>query len=204
MSTILIIEDQPQLRQRLTRILEMEGHTPLAAPDGAAGLDLARRTRPDLIICDVTMPGMDGHEVLRTLRAESATADTPFIFLTAHGEHHEQRHGMNLGADDYLVKPVEIADLLAAIEARLRRRVRGTAPDFSSAVPLEKLGLTPREAEVLLWVAQGKTNPEVGTILDLSAGTVRKHLEHIFQKIGVENRTTACARALEHLSSWIS
>ena len=201
MSTILVIEDQPQLRQRLARILEMEGHTPLAAADGTAGLALARHTRPDLIICDVTMPGMDGHEVLRTLRAESATAGTPFIFLTAHGEHHEQRHGMNLGADDYLVKPVEIADLLAAIEARLRRHSRSSAaPDFTSAIPLEKLGLTPREAEVLLWVAQGKTNPEVGTILNLSSGTVRKHLEHIFQKLGLENRIAACLCAVDALA----
>ena len=200
MSTILLIEDQPQLRQRLARILEMEGHTTLAAGNGADGIALARSARPDLILCDVTMPGMDGHEVLRTLRADPATAGTPFIFLTARDTHHELRLGMNLGADDYLTKPVEIADLLSAIGARLRRHPHATAPDFTSATPLESLGLTPREAEVLLWVAQGKTNPEIGTILDLSPGTVRKHLEHIFQKLGVENRTGACLRALETLT----
>jgi DNA-binding CsgD family transcriptional regulator len=91
---------------------------------------------------------------------------------------------------------------LAAIEARLRRRqqVGGFAPSFASAKPLEKLGLTPREAEVLFWVAQGKTNPEIGLILDLSVGTVKKHMEHLLPKLGVENRGAAMVRALEALA----
>ncbi len=200
MTTILIIEDQPQMRQRLVRILEMEGYRPLAASDGREGIVIAQRDRPDRIICDVMMPGLDGHEVLRVLRANAATATTPFIFLTALGEHSDQRTGMNLGADDYLTKPVQIEDLLSAIAARLRRHSRNTVTDFTDAAPLIALGLTAREAEVLLWVAQGKTNIEVGTILHLSPGTVRKHLEHIFAKLGVENRTTACLQAVEALS----
>lgn len=201
MNTILIIEDQPQMRQRLGRILEIEGYRALVAADGREGIELAMRERPDLIICDVMMPGMNGHEVLRAVRANVSVAATPFIFLTALGEHADQRVGMNLGADDYLSKPVQIEDLLAAIRARLRRHPRNTAPDFSSTAPLLVLGLTAREADVLLWVAQGKTNIETGTILHLSAGTVRKHLEHIFAKLGVENRTAACLRAVEALTA---
>lgn len=202
MKRILVIEDQPQMRKKLVRILEMENFAPLEAADGRAGLALARTHLPDLILCDVTMPELDGHEVLRRLRAEPATAAIPFIFLTARGDQTELRAGMNLGADDYLAKPVAVDDLLAAIAARLRRHERRgpVAPDFRSPEPLQALGLTPREAEVLLWIAQGKTNDEASVILGLSAHTVRKHLEHVFQKLGVENRTGACLRAIEILT----
>ena len=158
---------------------------------------------PDLILCDVTMPELDGHGVLSALRAEPTTRQIPFIFLTAKGERQDVREGMNLGADDYLIKPVDVDDLLAAIEARLERSQQqaGFNPDFKSAVPLEKLGLTPREAEILLWVAQGKSNFETGIILTISATTVKKHLVHIFEKLGVESRNAATLQALEILSS---
>jgi DNA-binding NarL/FixJ family response regulator len=121
--------------------------------------------------------------------------------LTAKGEHTDIRAGMKLGADDYLVKPVKVDDLLDAIAARLERAQQqsGFNADFSSAAPLEQLGLSPREAEILLWVAQGKSNFEVGTILQISAGTVKKHLEHIYEKLRVEGRNPATLRALETL-----
>src|SRR5205823_7325021 len=111
----------PQMRKKLVRILEMENFAPLEAADGRAGLALARAQLPDLILCDVMMPELDGYEVLRQLRADAATAAIPFIFLTARGDRSELRAGMNLGADDYLAKPVTVDDLLAAIAARLRR-----------------------------------------------------------------------------------
>jgi DNA-binding NarL/FixJ family response regulator len=209
MNKILIIEDDTQTRANLEIILEMENHRVFTAPDGRAGLALARRERPDLIVCDVMMPHLDGLGVLRELRAEADTAAIPFIFLTARGERADQRAGMNLGADDYLCKPIDAEDLLAAIHARLRRTraghdaaLRGAdwTPDFSSAKPLEPLGLTPREAEVLLWVAQGKGNAEVGTILGLSEKTVKIHLGHIFEKLNVETRTAAAMTAMETLA----
>src|SRR5262245_24397897 len=122
MTRILIIEDDGPTRENLELILDMEGFNVRSAPDGQAGLDLARRERPDLIICDVSMPGLDGHAVLRQLRANPEHADIPFIFLTARGERQDQRLGMNLGADDYLCKPVDAEDLLGAIRTRLKRR----------------------------------------------------------------------------------
>ena len=156
--------------------------------------------RSDLILCDVMMPEQSGHEVLEALRGDGATARIPFIFLTAKGERADVRTGMNLGADDYLVKPVRLDDLLEAIAARLERaQQHGFNADFKSAAPLEKLGLSPREAEILLWVAQGKTNFEASIILKISAATVKKHLEHIFEKLGVEGRNGASLRALEIL-----
>jgi DNA-binding NarL/FixJ family response regulator len=146
---------------------------------------------------------LDGYGVLQALRADAELALIPFVFLTAKSERDDLRSGMNLGADDYLTKPVAKADLLHAIEARLLRAEqqanRGFKPDFSSFDPLLKFGLTPRAAEVLLWVAQGKTNPDIGVILGISESTVKKHLLEIFQELGVETRSAATLHALEAL-----
>jgi DNA-binding NarL/FixJ family response regulator len=202
MPRILIIEDDPGIRANAVDILEMESFEPLAAASGREGLELARRESPDLILCDIMMPGMDGYAVLQALRAEEATARIPFVFLTARGEHADVRVGMNLGADDYLIKPVKVDDLLAAIEARLERARHhtGLKVNFSSAKPLESAGLSPREAEILLWVAQGKTNAETSVILNVTSATVKKHLENIYRKLGVEGRNAATLQALEILS----
>jgi DNA-binding NarL/FixJ family response regulator len=203
MKTILIVEDDALTRENLGTILEMEGYQTVTAPDGRAGVESALASPPDLVLCDVSMPVMDGHATLRELRADPRTADVPFIFLTARGERRDLRDGMNLGADDYLVKPVEAEDLLAAIESRLTRlAARGGADagaDFSASTPLEELGLTVREAQVLLWVAQGKANADVAAILSMSEKTVKIHLGHIFEKLGVETRTAAALRAIETL-----
>ena len=135
----------------------------------------------------------------------AAAALIPFIFLTAKGEKDDLRSGMNLGADDYLTKPVANADLVRAIEARLRRSQqqakREFKPDFSSTEPLLKLGLTARATETLLWLAQGKTNSDIATILGITESTVKKHVQEIFEKLGVETRGAATVRALEVLGS---
>ena len=193
------------MRRNITTVLRLEKFEPLAAENGRVGVEMARKERPDLILCDIMMPDLDGHGVLSELRADKSTASIPFIFLTAKGEKSDQRSGMNLGADDYLTKPVNKADLLNAIRSRILRAEqqgeREFKPDFSSPEPLLKLGLTPRVAEVLLWVAQGKTNSDIGTILGISESTVKKHLLEIFAVIGVETRSAATLRALEVLAN---
>jgi DNA-binding NarL/FixJ family response regulator len=205
MKKILIIEDDPEMRRNLATVLRLEKYCPATAENGQAGLELARRETPDLILCDVMMPGLDGYGVLQALRADHKLALVPFVFLTARGEKDDLRSGMNLGADDYLTKPVPKTELLAAIEARLRRSEqqakREFKPDFSSYEPLLSLGLTPRAAEALLWVAQGKTNSDIATILGISESTVKKHVLEIFEKLGVETRSAATLRALETLGS---
>lgn len=213
MSRILVIEDQPQMRRNVATILEMEGFTVTAAENGRKGVDLARAQEFDLVVCDVMMPDLDGYGVLQALRNQPATATVPFIFLTAKSDKSDLRSGMNLGADDYLTKPVSRADLLAAVRARLARRsahvaevetaasAGGFNPDFSSAKPLESLGLTPREAEVLLWVAQGKSNGDIALLLGMAEKTVKKHMGNIFDKMGLEGRNAATVRALEVLSA---
>ncbi len=199
MTTILLIEDHAPLRENLREMLSLDGFRVLTAENGRAGLELAARELPDLILCDIMMPGMDGHEVLQRLRATSATKAVPFIFLTAKGTPPDIRAGMNLGADDYLPKPVSRNDLLKAVRMRLERakQQQRFTPNFDDPKPLEKLGISPREAEVLLWVAKGKGNGEIAEILGLSVATVKKHTIHIFEKLGVESRTAATLRAME-------
>jgi DNA-binding NarL/FixJ family response regulator len=208
--TILVIEDEPEMLRNILTILEMEGFNTLKAANGRDGVALATEHLPDLIVCDVMMPELDGHGVLNVLRAREETRGLSFIFLNARGERSDVREGMNLGADDYLTKPVDADELLEAIRARLERHQEKAeaamaqaefTADFSSAEPLEALGLTPREAEVLLWIAQGKSNPDIAIILGAAEGTVRKHVERVLEKLSVENRGTAAMRAVEVLSA---
>lgn len=205
MKRILVIEDEPEMRRNLCMILRLEGFETVAAENGRAGVDIAKKESFDLILCDVMMPALDGYGVIQALHDEPATMNIPFIFLTAKGERNDVRVGMNLGADDYLTKPVDKAELLRAIHSRLARveqlARREFALGFDSSEPLLKLGLTPRVAEALLWVAQGKTNSEIAQILGISQSTVKKHLLEIFQTLNVETRSAAALRAIEALAS---
>jgi CheY-like chemotaxis protein len=124
MKKILVIEDEPEMRRNIITLLRYYDYEPVAAANGQEGVEAARRERPDLILCDVMMPALDGYGVLQALQTEPPLARIPFIFLTAKGEKDDLRSGMDLGADDYLTKPVANAELVRAIEARLRRAVR--------------------------------------------------------------------------------
>lgn len=205
MKKILVIDDDSRLRSQCAELLRLDGYEVTEARNGREGVDRARRDIPDLVLCDITMPEMNGHRVLETLRAEPRTAHLPFVFLTGWSEKDDVRTGMNLGADDYLVKPVVPAELSAAVRARLARAAAAPPrrPSDKEATPdqLESLGLTPREAEVLFWVARGKTNDEIATVLGIGLTTVKKHLESTFAKLGVENRTAAAAMALEKMGA---
>lgn len=208
---ILIIEDQAPMRRNVALMLELEGYKTCVAENGRVGVEVAHKEQPDLILCDVMMPELDGYGVVQALRAVPAFANTPFIFLTAKSDRADVRVGMNFGADDYLTKPVVREDLLAAIQIRLERadalqkrldENSGFNPDFERPDLLQQAyGLTPREAEVLLWVAQGKSNGDVAAILEMSEKTAKQHLGVCFQKMGVESRNAATVMALEVLSA---
>ena len=119
---ILLIEDNREIRENICEILELDGFEVITAENGKEGLDQARAELPDLIVCDIMMPIMDGYTVLYFLSKEPKTSDIPFIFLTAKAERLDFRKGMEMGADDYLTKPFEDVELINAIRSRLKKK----------------------------------------------------------------------------------
>lgn len=122
MTKVLVIEDDLKVRDNLIDILELEGFKTISAENGLMGVLLARAEQPDLIICDVMMPELDGYGVLEQLRQDQTTATIPFIFLTAKADRPDFRQGMELGADDYLTKPFTPTELRQAIATRLEKQ----------------------------------------------------------------------------------
>ncbi len=123
-TNILVIEDEPDIRESIDEMLGYEGMAVITADNGDLGVRLAREFLPDLIICDIMLPGLNGYNVLTTLRNDPLTANIPFIFLTAKADRPSMRYGMELGADDYLTKPFTSDELIAAIRTRLEKKAR--------------------------------------------------------------------------------
>jgi len=121
MKSILVIDDNNDIRENTAEILDMAGYKTLTAENGKKGVDLALKEKPDLIVCDIMMPELDGYGVLHLLRKNPDMQSTPFIFLTAKTERTDLRKGMEMGADDYITKPFDDIELLNAIEIRLKK-----------------------------------------------------------------------------------
>lgn len=137
MKKILLIEDNLEVRENTSEILALAGYEVTTASNGKLGVEMAQHDKPDLIVCDIMMPELDGYGVVHILSKDDRTAKIPFIFLTAKTEKSDIRKGMNLGADDYLTKPFDDTDLLNAIEARLRKNAMQQKLYESSAEGLE-------------------------------------------------------------------
>ncbi|QQX76174.1 MULTISPECIES: response regulator [Aequorivita] len=121
MKSVLVIDDNISILENIQAMLELAGYKVKSATNGEKGVALAEAMMPDIILCDIVMPGMDGFEVLRKVRSNNRIGTTPFIFLSALNEKHQIRKGMNVGADDFLTKPFDEAELIEAIESRLQR-----------------------------------------------------------------------------------
>lgn len=121
MPKILTIEDEDNIRDTIIETLTLEGFEVIQAENGKVGLKLAQEHLPDLIICDVIMPELNGYDVLRQLNQQRQTQGIPFIFLTAKNSLKDFRYGMNLGANDYLMKPFTTQELVMAVKSRLER-----------------------------------------------------------------------------------
>lgn len=290
-TTILVVDDAPDSLRFLTDTLEGEGYGVRIARDGHAALASLAAELPDLVLMDAVMPGIDGFETTRRIKADPALASVPVIFMTGLTETENVLDGLAAGGVDYVKKPIVLAELLArlkvhlgnariaagaqsaldasnrpllaldgegrvlwttpksaaildrrfgvavggqlppAMAGQLQRLAKGEArvkQDFAdgrvefAAVATkgeerhfrltetlegadEKLlaqrhGLTEREAEVLLWISRGKANREISEILGISPRTVNKHLEQIFEKMGIENRASAAAAAVKTLA----
>lgn len=121
MKTILLIEDNDDIRNNTAEILELSNYNVIAAENGKTGVEKAIEHTPDLIICDIMMPVLDGYGVLHALHRNETTKNIPFIFLTAKTERSDLRKGMELGADDYITKPFTGTELLNAVDGRLKK-----------------------------------------------------------------------------------
>lgn len=282
---VLVVDDTPSSLGALCSELEAEGYTVLVAPDGEAALAQLDLVVPDAILLDALMPGLDGFETCRRIKAQPAWAHVPVIFMTGLAETEHIVAGFSAGGVDYVVKPVRAQEVLARLATHVRNAravrlareavdvgglgvlvvdARGRlawrspqaqawladffeapaevrciewlsaggaeaergAPDgrMMAARRLGEVGLgetmwllrvhapgeappsrlavaalTPRETEVLSWIAKGKTNRDVAEILGMSPRTVNKHLEHVFEKLGVETRAAAAALASREL-----
>lgn len=288
---VLVVDDSPEALGFLTRALEESGVTVLVATSGEAALGVVERLTPDVILMDAVMPGLDGFETCRSIKALPGLAHVPVIFMTALTETEHVVHALESGGVDYLTKPINLGELRArmrvhlanarraqsarvaldaagrhlvafsaegalqwstpqagklldvpgtgetraiedGVHAWLSEREPGAAPGGNLTLGLpdgrelqltylgtvganehlfrlmvetgsnqeetlrQHFGLTQRESEVLLWIARGKSNRDIGEVLGLSPRTVNKHLEQVYVKLGVENRASAAVKAM--------
>lgn len=200
---VLCVEDEPQLRRDIADELTDAGYDVIEASSGKEALECLKSTRPDLVLCDISMPGLSGYDVLRSVRERGGDfAETPFVFLSALADPRQIVDGKKSGADDYLVKPIDYDLLLATVDARLRQieRIRSTrtnAPVGSPADLSSVFGFTPAEARVALLLAQGRTLQQIAGEFGVSRSTVAFHLRNIFQK----TRTNRQAELVAMLAS---
>jgi len=186
---LVCIEDDRTTARIIAEELQDRGFQIVCAYDGQEGLTAILREKPDLVLSDISMPLLSGFELIERLTKMTSTlARLPFIFLTALADRDNQLRGRQLGADDYLVKPIDFDLLEATIRNRLARTVR------QDIWPIEA-SLHDREIEVLTWAARGKTSGEIATILGLAARTVDFHLDNARAKLGVSTRIQAVVEA---------
>ena len=186
---ILCIEDDRETAALIAEELVDRGYEVTVAHDGREGLAAILRTMPDLVLSDISMPVMSGFELLERLIALAPRfSKMPFVFLTALTDRDNELRGRQLGADDYVAKPIDFELLATIISARLAGVARtGLWP--------KTVGLNDREVEVLTWVARGKTSAEIAQIIGLTKRTVDFHIDNARGKLGAATRTEAVIKA---------
>lgn len=198
---ILVVDDEKMLRESICTLLDLYGYKAVGAEDGIMARQLIDQFKPDLILCDVKMPLMDGYEFLNSVRKGAGIAELPFIFMSAKGEKEDIRKGMNLGADDYLIKPFAKDELLKAISTRMERYTRLRSV-FKQSGELEGLNmkfsreeveallkrLTKTEKKVLRLVAEGKTSRQIAEILFVSFKTIENHRANMADKLEISGK----------------
>ena len=192
MTTVLLVDDNPKYLKDALPHYGYEVHT---AQDGVQALKILEHNNFDIILLDVMMPNMNGCDTLKEIRKNVATKDVPVIMITAVDEEQKMIAGLKNGADDYLIKPFLLQNLLARMEADLRRTRRSSREVLPKDLPFvsdERFeALTAREKEVLKMAAKGANNKEIAEKLVLSEVTVKSHMNSSFKKLKVTNRTQA-------------
>lgn len=198
---ILVVDDEKMLRESICTLLDLYGYQAVGAENGLQARQLIDDFKPDLILCDVKMPQMDGYEFIHSLRQGSGSIGTPFIFMSAKVEKDDIRKGMNLGADDYLTKPFVKEDLLKAISTRMDRynhlksvfKQVGEADGLNMKFTREEVNdklkrLTKTEKKVLRLVAEGKTSRQIAEVLFVSFKTIENHRANMADKLGISGK----------------
>lgn len=210
--TILIVDDDLGTRLSISDYLEVSSYSVLTAVDGKEALEMVEAYRPHLMVTDITMPRMNGYELVRRVRQHPALRLLPVIFLTARNKTEERIQGYQSGADLYLPKPFELKELGAAIRNLLERSqimqsesrlhyedARVSSPPQTDDIQHHQLFLmTQREQQVLLLLTRGLSNAAIGTQLHLSPRTVEKYVSSLLRKTETSNRAELVGFALKH------
>lgn len=195
LTKILLVDDNPKY---IEDVLPYYGYEVCCVYDGEQAVEkLNQDSSFDLVLLDVMMPKMNGWDTLKTIRNTESLKDIPVIMVTAVNEDQKMVSGLKIGADDYIVKPFILPNLLARIEAVLRRSKRCSEKNVTNNQFNETTTLTRREKDVLLLVTQGESNKSIADKLVLSEVTVKSHLSSIFKKLNVTNRTQAVLVAMQ-------
>jgi len=208
---LLLVDDDPHMILLVKDYLEFRGYEVVTAGNGSEALYCLGSFLPDMIICDVMMPEMDGYTFVEKVRQQENLSWVPILFLSAKGQSQDRVKGLQKGADVYMVKPFEPEELIAQVESSLRhserisnQRVSPVAPiaDFANTLPplrlSKKVVLTPTETKVVNFVAQGLKNQEIAIRLKVSQRTIESHVSNMLAKTGLNNRTELARWAMDN------
>jgi DNA-binding NarL/FixJ family response regulator len=199
----LLIDDDPNLILLVKDYLEFRGYEVITAENGREALEVLDQDVPDLIICDVMMPEMDGYALVEHVREDPRTNWIPVLFLSAKGQSQDKVKGLNKGADVYMVKPFEPEELVAQVESSLKQANRlihhsGTGAEAGSTIQVPfDVELTPTELKVVQFVARGMANREIAEQMNVSQRTIESHVSNMLGKTGLHNRTELARWAIE-------
>jgi len=200
---LLLIDDDPNLILLVKDYLEFRGYNVVTAENGREALEVLDQNLPDMIICDVMMPEMDGYSLVKHIRQEPQTNTIPVLFLSAKGQSQDRVKGLNEGADVYMVKPFEPEELVAQVESSLKQikrlsqgRILGKDGVSTIQVP-NNVELTPTELKVVQLVAKGMANREIAEKLNVSQRTIESHVSNMLNKTSLNNRTELARWAIE-------
>lgn len=200
---LLLIDDDPNLILLVKDYLEFQGYEVMTAENGREALEILEHQTPDMIICDVMMPEMDGYALIEKVRQDSRTSWIPFMFLSAKGQSQDRVKGLSTGADVYMVKPFEPEELVAQVESSLKQAKRlmrqptaKTSESPKIQVP-QNVELTPTELKVVQLLAQGMANKDIADKLNVSQRTIESHVSNMLNKTNLKNRTELARWAIE-------
>ncbi|NEP37900.1 MAG: response regulator transcription factor [Okeania sp. SIO2G4] len=201
---LMLVDDDPNLILLVKDYLEFRGYQVTTAENGREALEKLENEIPELIICDVMMPEMDGYTLVQHIRENPATEWVPVLFLSAKGQSQDRVKGLNTGADVYIVKPFEPEELVAQVESSLKQASRLIKHQNSAMVSngpkikvRRNVELTPTELKVVQLVAQGMANRDIAQLMEVSQRTIESHVSNMLGKTGLHNRTELARWAIE-------